>query len=273
MDVVINGKTIIGGQQNPSNGLWNIPFAPKSKLISSPQPPQTQKPQHHLANGSIRHAKKKSKPDDLLQGCAFSPLPSTFICAIKRGNFLSWTGRTESLITKYLPRYLATRKFHLRMQQHNLNSTKVHNSVPLTTSLDVKPAQEPQNAETNTFFALLLPTSDIHRSYSDQKGKFPVQSSQGYQYVFILYEYDSNSILAKPLKTRQALEINTTWYETHLRLRHNGFAPKIHVLDKKCSLEMKKDFKKYDVAFQLVPPYVHLRNAAERAIQTWKNHF
>ena len=102
------------------------------------------------------------------------------------------------------------------MQQHNLNSTKLHTSVPLTTSLDVQPAQEPQNAETNTFFAVLLPTSDIQRSYSDQKGKFPVQYSQGYQYVFILYEYDSNAILAKPLNTRQALEINTTWSKKHL---------------------------------------------------------
>ena len=36
---------------------------------------------------------------------------------------------------------------------------------------------------------------------------------------------------------------------------------------------MKKAFKKYDVAFQLVPPHFHRRNAAKRAIQTWKNHF
>ena len=60
VNIVKNGKIIIGGQQNPSNGLWNIPLAPKSRLISFPQPPQTQKPQHHLANGSIRHAKKKA---------------------------------------------------------------------------------------------------------------------------------------------------------------------------------------------------------------------
>ena len=91
--------------------------------------------------------------------------------------------------------------------------------------------------------------------------------------MFILYEYDSNSILAKPLKTRQALEINTTWSETHIILRHNRFAPKLHVLDNECSLEMKKAFNKYDVTFQLVLTHVHGRNAAKRAIQIWKNHF
>ena len=79
--------------------------------------------------------------------------------------------------------------------------------------------------------------------------------------------------MANPLETRQALEINTNWFETHIQLRYNGFAPKLHVLDNECSFEMKKAFKKYDVVFQLVTPHVHCCNAAERAIQTWKNHF
>ena len=30
---------------------------------------------------------------------------------------------------------------------------------------------------------------------------------------------------------------------------------------------------KFQVTLQLVPPHVHRQNAAERAIQTWKNHF
>ena len=35
---------------------------------------------------------------------------------------------------------------------------------------------------------------------------------------------------------------------------------------------MQKSFRKYNVNLQLVPPYTHLRNAAERAICTFKNH-
>ena len=91
------------------------------------------------------------------------------------------------------------------MQQSNLKYTKLHTSVSLATSLDVQLNQKPRNAETNMLFALLLSTSDIHKYYSDQTRKFPVNSSRGYQYVFILYEYDSNTILYKLLKTRQAL--------------------------------------------------------------------
>ena len=44
------------------------------------------------------------------------------------------------------------------------------------------------NTATNTVYACILPTSDIQTSYSDQTGKFPIQSSLGYQYVFIVYK-------------------------------------------------------------------------------------
>jgi hypothetical protein len=91
----------------------------------------------------------------------------------------------------------ATSKGHLRMEQKNLQSTKSPASLPLSTSLDVDPPQEPQNKATDKLFALLLPTSDIQKSYSDQTGRFPTQSSQGYQYIFILYAYDSHIILSK----------------------------------------------------------------------------
>ena len=88
-----------------------------------------------------------------------------------------------------------------------------------------------------------------------------------------LHEYDSNAILSKPLKTRQAMDITTAWTALHHKLRSNGFSPTLHILDNECSHVMKQAFTKHSVNFQLVPPHVHRRNAAERAIQTWKNHF
>ena len=47
----------------------------------------------------------------------------------------------------------------------------------------------------------------------------------------------------------------------------------IHILDNECSQDLKNAFKKYNVDFQRVPPHSHRCNAAERTIQTWKNHF
>jgi hypothetical protein len=46
----------------------------------------------------------------------------------------------------------------------------------------------------------------------------------------------------------------------------------MYILDSKTSADLKKNLKKYDLTYQLVPPHVHRRNAAERAIQTYKNH-
>jgi hypothetical protein len=144
----------------------------------------------------------------------------------------------------------------------------------MATSLDVSPSQEPRNTLTNIVFAVIVSTSDISKSYSDQTGKFPVQSSRGYNYVMILYHYDSNAILSKPLKTRQAGELTKAWTALHTRLQLNGYAPNLHILDNECSEDLKNAFQKHQVDFQRVPPHVHhRRNSAERAIQTWKNHF
>ena len=89
----------------------------------------------------------------------------------------------------------------------------------------------------------------------------------------ILYDYDSNSILSRPTKTKQAREMTDTWTKLFEHLQMNGYAPELHILDNECSYEIKQAFQKYNVKFQRVPPHVHRRNAAERAIQTWKNHF
>ena len=93
------------------------------------------------------------------------------------------------------------------MQQLNIQSTKITTDLPLEDSLDVSPSQEPHNQCTHVVFATILPANDLQKSYSDQTGKSPVQSSRGYQYVMIMYDYDSNAILSQPLKSRQAGEL------------------------------------------------------------------
>ena len=43
--------------------------------------------------------------------------------------------------------------------------------------------------------------------------------------------------------------------------------------DNEISTELKNAFKKYKIKYECVPPKIHRRNTAERAIQTFKNHF
>ena len=43
-------------------------------------------------------------------------------------------------------------------------------------------------------------------------------------------------------------------------------------MDNEASAELKAACIKYDLAYQLVPPHIHRRNAAERAIQCFNNY-
>ena len=89
----------------------------------------------------------------------------------------------------------------------------------------------------------------------------------------ILYDYDSNAILARPFKTRQAKEVVETWEKLYKDLTKNGHNTKCFFLDNECSAEMKAALQKYYLKYQLVPPDIHRRNAAERAVRKFKNHF
>ena len=43
-------------------------------------------------------------------------------------------------------------------------------------------------------------------------------------------------------------------------------------MDNECSATLKNALTRHNIKWQLVPPKTHRRNAAERAIQTFKNH-
>ena len=47
----------------------------------------------------------------------------------------------------------------------------------------------------------------------------------------------------------------------------------MYILDNECSNELKRATLKNKILYQRVPPHVYRRNAAERAIQTFKYHF
>ena len=58
----------------------------------------------------------------------------------------------------------------------------------------------------------------------------------------------------------------------HDKLAKQETLPSIYIIDNEASLELKNTLRKKQVTYQLVPPHVHRRNAAERAIRTFKNH-
>jgi len=70
------------------------------------------------------------------------------------------------------------------------------------------------------YAAMLEPTGQI---YTDQTGKFVAPLSTGNNYILILYNYDSNVILAIPFKNHQSDCILQAYKLGHARLCAYGY--------------------------------------------------
>jgi hypothetical protein len=86
----------------------------------------------------------------------------------------------------------------------------------------------------------------------------------------VCYVYDCNYVKVIPMKSRFASEWVKAYDIIHQELTVKGFKPKLQTLDNEASADLKNFFTVNDVDYQLVPPHCHLRNVAERAIQTFK---
>jgi hypothetical protein len=93
------------------------------------------------------------------------------------------------------------------------------------------------------------------------------------QYIMILYDYDCNAILAEPMKNRSNSEMIRAYTYLEEFLTECGLKPKLILLDNEASKALRDKMTKAGIRLQLAPPHIHRRNAAERAIQTFKNHF
>jgi hypothetical protein len=119
---------------------------------------------------------------------------------------------------------------------------------------------------------LYAATIDAGQIYNDQMGIFPVISSNVNTYIMILYDYDSNAILAQPIKDRTATELLKAFQIIEQEVVARGLKPKLMKLDNEALKLLKTYLHQQDITFQLVPPYSHMRNSAEIAIRSFKDH-
>ena len=89
----------------------------------------------------------------------------------------------------------------------------------------------------------------------------------------VMVEIDSNVIDAEPMKNKTGAEHIKAYQELLKRMKASGVCkPKKHVLDNEASNEYQDEIRK-ECKMEMVPPDTHRQNIAERAIQTFKNHF
>ena len=243
---------ILSGNRNRSDGLWDINIQQ-----TVPSSPSTENPTNEC-NVIIRKNQPKQVLAQYLHACAGFPPVSTFVKAIQNGNFITWPGITDISFHKHLPKSIPTCKGHLDQERQHLQSTS---------SIDPNPNK------TYDAIASIHPFTPKHRAYGDLTGRFPVKSSRGNQYFLIIYDYDSNAILIEPLTSKTAGNIQKAWLKINNKLKRSGAQPNMYIMDNEASSDLKYALTKNNINYQLVPPHNHRRNAAERAIRTFKNHF
>jgi hypothetical protein len=184
------GKEVMYGSRDPKSRLWRVNLNQKLKPDIA----------------QCNHAHDNNNQKDLinyLHAACISPVKSTWIKAIKNGFFSSWPGLNEHSIEKYLSKSTSTAKGHLNQQRQNSRTTKIKYAQLIDSEAD-----QDHGIKTQFVYAA---TIDAGQIYTDQTGIFPVVSSKGDKYIMILYDYDSNAILAQPIKDRTAPELLKTF--------------------------------------------------------------
>ncbi|KAI2511195.1 hypothetical protein MHU86_3160 [Fragilaria crotonensis] len=266
---------ILTGPRDASTGLWHL------GLVSAPlpDPPSAPDPEQ-ISLAAVAAA----TPADLVafaHAALFSPALSTLQFALDRGYVSDFPGLTAQTLCKYPPVSIPMIKGHLDQSRTNQHSTKpaIPGDVPPSpeasdddTLLASFPPSDPTNDRTHHCFAAVFePASgQIH---TNPTGRFIVASSSGNNYILVLYEYDSNSILVEPMLNRTGACILRAFKVLRARLVAAGLRPHLQRLDNECSAALKTFLRDKAIDFQLVPPGLHRRNAAECAIRTFKNHF
>ena len=178
------------------------------------------------------------------------PVKSTWLKAIKAGNYVGWPMLMKRNVQKYYPKATKTAKGHLNQTMKNVRSTK-ERRVPFktcdTSQLHIKKVQ---NVYTKTYKV-------CKTMFSRQTRQFPTHSQQGNKYIMVLVEIDSNDILVKPMKSRKDAEMIEA-YDGLLRWLKQVGVPKKHVLDNKVSENMKNHICNTNRSnMELVPPGCH----------------
>jgi hypothetical protein len=243
---------LLRGLRDETTGLWRINLTP----------PNNHKPDP-IAN-SVCELRNTGALVHYLHKALFSPTKAAMLQAVKDGHLITRPGLTEAAINKHLKLTPATAMGHMNQRRQNIRST-----------LKAPPAQQQSpdpdlGSKTHLVYAVVVDQAQL---YTDLTGKFPVRSSQGNSYIMLCYIYDCNYIKFVPMKSRSASDWVKAYESIHQELTVKGFKPKLQTLDNEASTALKNFFTANDIAYQLVPAHCHRRNAAERAIRTFKEHF
>eukprot|EP00804_Cyclotella_cryptica_P009770 CCRYP_013223-RA/>CCRYP_013223-RA protein AED:0.41 eAED:0.41 QI:0/0/0/1/0/0/4/0/726 len=281
--IIYKGNVVLTGTRDPSSGLWRVPINPTSTLttLNHLDLSNIKKDQQYAAN--LYTLPFKQQQLKYMHQSFFSPPPHTLIKAINKGQLEGIPFMKADLVRKYLAPSPATSKGRMKRPRQGIRSTRqrphmaTEQEYPMkdtpssfTTNANIIPIEPTDGCACNVLCYAALADKHSGTMYTDATGALPAVSLEGNQYYFIAYAYDLNCIFALPISNLRDETILTAFDEVFQTLKSKGFKPAFNVTDNQAATPIKNISVK---SKQFVEPNNHRVNAAERAIQTYKNHF
>ena len=196
-----------------------------------------------------------------------NPPRATLLTASQNGNLVTFPGMTPENISRHFPESDETQKGHMKQTKQGVWSTKV---VDEDAMLGFK--QQPGVKHKDVYLRVFDVTKKS--MFSDLTGKFPITSARGNKYIMVAVELDGNYIDGEPLQSRYGKSLTKAYQTIFQRWKATGvITPNWHILDNEAPAELKQAIRENNCRVELTPADQHRRNAAERAIQTFKGHF
>jgi hypothetical protein len=224
--IELHDKVIMSGNRCDSTGFWHLDVAqPSASPTSNPHPANPHvnlfiKDYH--ANAAVGHA----GPAELVEfahAAMWSPSLSTLEKALLKG-YINLPGLTSELLRKHPPNSRATAKGHLNQTRQGTKSTRTtkpeanSDETPTADDNDFEPTSLSSETDDHThecYAALIQPSGLV---YTDQTGRFLCPSESGNNYLMVMYDYDSNAILAEPVPNRSKKCLLEAYKKLHAAL-------------------------------------------------------
>jgi hypothetical protein len=192
-----------------------------------------------------------------------NPKISSLMKALRRGYLKGCPNLSEELVTKYLNPSPATAKGHMKRPKKGIRSTQQQVKTKGDSNVPSIPVPVPQAAphalprfveplpyngpaysarmEVNyipdnesivnvfCFGAFADKVSGV--MYNDLTGNFPFMSIDGSVCFFVLYHYETNTILVKPIANVDNRSIFAAYKEIFETLEEKGYKPKMNMMD------------------------------------------
>ena len=165
------------------------------------------------------------------------------------------------LASKYCPDAKETHMGHMAQPCQHIHSTQAIARQPTG-----RPTALPS---TPNIKIIMVPINHI---FTDDTGRFLPHLRSGNQYIMVALHSESNAILVQAFKSKHNTHCIEAYTDIYNRLAQHHATSDVHILNNEAS----KAFLSAITAnskYQLVPPHIHRCNRAERAIQTFKDHF